>query len=79
MRTGISLPLKLHFIHSGKYFIQFVENSCLISCFIQKLFLSLPLFHADNASLDALDGWDDILEKAFAKRFDFDCVELRNL
>ena len=25
------------------------------------------------------DKWDDMYGKAFAKRFDFDCVELRNL
>lgn len=37
------------------------------------------MFHADDASHGVSDGWDDILKKAFAKRFDFDCVELRNL
>jgi hypothetical protein len=37
------------------------------------------MFHADDESQGVLEGWDDILEKAFAKRFDFDSVELRNL
>ena len=53
----------------------FSKNICLIEIF----FLPLQMFHADDESQDLSDGWDDILEKAFAKRFDFDCVELRNL
>ena len=48
-------------------------------CLIEKFFLLLQMFHADDESQDLSDGWDDILEKAFARRFDFDCVELRNL
>ena len=46
---------------------------------IEIFFLTLQMFHADDESQDLSDGWDDILEKAFAKRFDFDSVELRNL
>ena len=57
----------------------FYKNIPLISFLFQNNFLLLQMFHADNASQGVLDGWDDILEKAFAKRFDFDCVELRNL
>ena len=34
------------------------------------------MFHADDESQDLSDGWDDMLEKAFAKRFDLDSVKL---
>ena len=37
-----------HFVHQGGYFIQIDENTRLISCPFQKLFLSLPLFHAND-------------------------------
>ena len=57
----------------------FYKNIPLISFLFQKYFLLLQMFHADNTSQGVLEGWDDILEKAFAKRFDFDSVELRNL
>ena len=57
------------------FFQIFSQKICLIEIF----FLTLQIFHADDESQDLSDGWDDILEKAFAKRFDFDCVELRNL
>ena len=83
-KTKPSIRL-IHIIRSSISYTQagisshYVEKSCLFSCLFKYFFVSLPSFHADNASSYVLEGWDDILKKAFAKRFDFDCVELRNL
>ena len=73
----ISLALIFYFRKACEY--PFFQIFSLKICFNEIFFLSLQMFHADDESQDLSDGWDDILEKAFAKRFDFDSVELRNL
>ena len=56
-----------HFIHLGRDFIQILT---FFSCLFPDIFLTLHLFHADDAFPGVSDGWDDLYRKAFAKRFD---------
>ena len=43
---------------------------------VSEIILIFAPFHADTCTMLQTDGGDDIHYKAFAKRFDFDCVRI---
>ena len=57
------------FFTEGKRKVVFL----LVFCAVIRIFAPVPRWWC---AARMSDGWDDILKKAFAKRFDFDCVRI---